>query len=82
LCYTLKNRKYIFLNEKYYNDKTKIEFYELKYKTRKKVNIKFEKKIIDFCKIDNSKKEDLIEKCLEEIKTYDYKKYCEIYNLE
>ena len=47
---------------------TKIEFYELEYKTWKKVNIKFEKKIIDFCKIDNSKKEDSIEKCLEEIK--------------
>ena len=44
--------------------------------TPKKVNIKFEKKIIDFCKIDNSKKEDSIEKCLEEIKTYDYKKDC------
>ena len=29
-----------------------------------------------FCKIDNSKKEDSVEKCLEEIKTYDYKKDC------
>ena len=62
--------------KKYYNDKANIEFQEFEYKTLKKVNIKFKLKIIDFCKIDNSKKEDSIEKCLEEIKTYDYKKDC------
>ena len=43
-------------------------------KLEKKVSIKFEIKIIVFYKIDNSKKEDSIEKC--EIKTYNFKKDC------
>jgi len=83
----IKKSGYIFLNPNIYekNNKT-IAFHQYQYESRKNVrnkslilkpiDIDYEIKLSEFYKIDDTKIDEAMEKNLEEIKQYDYKKDC------